>query len=83
MTLLLLFEALLKLLDQLFQPTQAFNLGFVLLRELLHKFRSQPIVGDHGLDDIIEGLKVLKMQTKRTVEAVVVFLVLNQNRARQ
>ena len=80
MTLFLLFQALLELFDQLLQPTQALDLGLILLRELLHELRAQPIIGNHRLDDIVEGLQILKMQPKSAIKAVVVFFILDQNR---
>ena len=81
MSLFLLFESLLKLLDQLFQPTQTFDLGFVLFRELLHELRAQPVVRNHRFDHIVEGFQVLKVQAKSAVEPVIVFFVFDQNGA--
>ena len=80
MTFFLLFQALFELLNQLFQATQTFDLGFVLFRELLHELRAQPVVRNHRLNDIVEGLQVLKMQPKSAIKAVVVFFILDQNR---
>ena len=83
MALFLLFEALLELLDQLFQPTQALDLGLVLFRELLHKLGSQPVVRNHRLNNVVEGFQVLEMQPESAVKAVVIFFVLDQNRPGQ
>ena len=83
MSLFLLLEALFKLLDQLLQATKAFDLGLVFLRQLLHKLRTQPVIGNHGFNHIVQRFKILKMQPECPIKPIVVLLVLNQNGAGQ
>ena len=83
MTLLLLFQSLLEFLNELFEATQTLYFRLVLLRQLLHELRAQPVVGNHRFDDIVQGFKVLKMEPECSVEAVIVLFVFDKNGARQ
>ena len=75
---LLLLQAFLELLDQLFQPAQGFNLLPVLVGQLLHEFRPQPVVGNNCFNDVVQRLQILEVQTEGAVKAVEVLLVLHQ-----
>ena len=79
--LFLLFKTFLELLNELLKPPQTLDFGLVLLGELLHKFRAQPVIGNHRLDHIVERLKILKMQAKSAIKAIVVLLVFDENRS--
>ena len=79
--LFLLFKTFLELLNELLKPPQTLDFGLVLLGELLHEFRAQPVIGNHRLDHIVERLKILKMQAKSAIKAIVVLLVFDENRS--
>src|SRR5690606_22151804 len=59
---LLLLEALLEFLDELFQATQALDLGFFLFAQAVDEFRAQPFLRDQDVEEVLEGLQILEIE---------------------
>lgn len=80
--LFLLFQALLEGLDELFQPAQRLDPGFLFIGELFLEFAAQPLVGNQRFDGGVHVLDALEPGGKGAIEAVEVALILHHDRAR-
>ena len=78
MTLLLLFQAFAKFLQQLFKTAERFDLGFFLIGEIFLQFGPQPIFRYQGINDVVNTLHLAEPGAKGPIEAVKVLLVFDK-----
>ena len=83
MALFLFFEAFLKLLNQLFQSTQAFDFGFFFFGKMLFKLLAQPVFWNQRFNNAIDIFQVFKIGAKGFIKAIVKLLILNHHSAGQ
>jgi len=83
MAFLLLFQTLFQRLHQLVEPAQRLDLGLFLVGQIFLVQQPQPVLGDVGGQVLARAnrLDALEHRAEHLIEAVVVFLVLDQNRA--
>ena len=78
MTLLLLFQAFAKFLQQLFKTAERLNLGFFLVGEIFLQFGAQPIFRNQGINDVVNAFHLTEPGAEGPIEAVKVLLVFDK-----
>ena len=78
MTLLLLFQAFAKFLQQLFKAAERFDLGFFLVGEIFLQFGTQPIFRYQGVNDVVDALHLTEPGAEGPVESVKILLVFDK-----
>ncbi len=85
MAFLLLFQPLLQRLHQLVEAAQRLDLRLLLVGQIFFGQQPQPVLGDVGGQILARAdrFHALEHRPEHLIEPVIVFLVLDQNRARQ